>query len=317
MEPVNMTEPAEMIPPRKKLDSSIAAANWLQTTLTGGSMRRQTVVIETSDGKVMEVVGNFNGTLVILDDFLFEKKDAPKIKLGTGLDSYIWHGKIQHAQSPQEIAVIGQGQMLNPDLKPAKIDTKTKGKFLVLDTCGGHIKTAWGNTDAELIVLDENANNDRKIRKITFGDSVKSLLYYRWVWGQSLSYERRHLLKEIYRHFRKNSQPGTLVGLPVFKAPNDMGLELPNIRKAIAAEKAYRTIMKSDYAHTFLFWDMESGLGDLLCDIRHFCDLNEDVPFEEVERRALMHYDAEIAEEEEFEKEEVTHETAGDSGNRL
>lgn len=278
-------------------------------------MSKKTVVIATSNGKVMEIVGNFNGTLVIMDDFLFENRGASKIKLGSGSVSYIWHGKIQSADSPQEKAMICEAQKLYPKLLIGNKCPKTGGKFLVVDTCGGYIKRVYGNAAAELIVLDENADNDRKIGNFAFGDSIRCLLYYGIVWGQALSAKNGRLLKKISTHIEKN-QPGTLIGLPAFHVPDDRDLELPNIRKALHAEIAYRTIMKSEYADTFLSDGETTGVGDLLCDLMHFCDLNEDVPFEAVVRQAFLHYDAEIAQEKEFQKEEVTPESVGDFWER-
>jgi len=61
---------------------------------------------------------------------------------------------------------------------------------------------------------------------------------------------------------------------------------------------AYRAIMRSDYAYTMI-GEFIDGLGDLICDIMHLCDLC-DLPFEDVMDRAMMHYDEEKAEEDEY-----------------
>ena len=48
-------------------------------------MNSQTVVIQTSDGKILDIFGNVDTTVVILDDFLEERRNAPIIELDNGL----------------------------------------------------------------------------------------------------------------------------------------------------------------------------------------------------------------------------------------
>lgn len=48
-------------------------------------MSSQTVVIQTSDGKILDIFGNVDTTVVILDDFLEERRNASIIELDNGL----------------------------------------------------------------------------------------------------------------------------------------------------------------------------------------------------------------------------------------
>jgi hypothetical protein len=173
-----------------------------------------------------------------------------------------------------------------------------KHGIVVVDTCGGYVKNVFGNTTAKLIILDENVENKRKIGTIAFKDGVKSYIWFGIVSRYGLTDDQRDLLSALVKHVKKKSHEDKLIGEVLFEGEVYPDLEFPNILKSSGAEYAYRAIMRSDYAYTMI-GEFIDGLGDLICDIMHLCDLC-DLPFEDVMDRAMMHYDEEKAEEDEY-----------------
>jgi hypothetical protein len=178
-----------------------------------------------------------------------------------------------------------------------------KHGIVVVDTCGGYVKNVFGNTSAKLIILDENVDNKRKIGTIAFKNRVKSYIWLGIVSRYELTDDQQDLLSALGKWLKKNSHGGKLVGEVLFEGEVYPDLEFPNIMKASRAERAYRAIMSSYYAYTMLD-EFIDGPGDLICDIMHLCDLC-DLPFEDVMDRAMMHYDNEKAEENEYKTQRV------------
>ena len=266
-------------------------------------MCTQTVVIQTSDGKILDIFANVDTAIVILDDFLEERRDAAIIELDNGVKTYIFHQKINHnTTSSKQKTMIKQVQKLYG----SPIQKKTKGPkhgMVVIDTCGGYIKHVFGSTTAELIILDENVDNKRKIGTISFKDGFKNYIWHGIVYGYELTHDELDLLRVLGKHVKKNPQGGNLIGEVLFRGGVYPDLDLPNILKASMAERAYRAIMRSDFSDTMLE-EFINGPGDLICNIMHFCDFC-DLPFEDVMDRAMMHYDREIAEEKEYRTQRV------------
>ena len=262
-------------------------------------MSSQTVVIQTSDGKILDIFGNVDTTVVILDDFLEERRNAAIIELDNGLKTYIFHEKVgQNATSSKKKAMINRVQKLYGNIGTYMNSKEAKHGLVVVDTCGGYVKNVFGNTAAKLIILDENVDNKRKIGTIAFKDGVKSYIWFGIVSRYQLTDDQWDLLSALGKCLKKNSHGGKLVGEVLFEGEVYPDLEFPNILKASRAELAYRAIMRSNFAYTMLD-EFINGPGDLICNIMHLCDLC-DLPFEDVMDRAMMHYDNEKAEEDEY-----------------
>ena len=262
-------------------------------------MSSQTVVIQTSDGKILDIFGNVDTTVVILDDFLEERRNAAILELDNGVKTYIFHEKVGYnATSSKQKAMINRVQKLYGSISPYMNSKEPKHGIVVVDTCGGYVKNVLGNTAAKLIILDENVDNKRKIGTIAFKDGVKSYIWFGIVSRYGLTDDQRDLLSVLGKHVKKKSHGGNLIGEVLFEGEVYPKLECPNILKASRAENAYRAIMRSGFAYPMLD-EFINGPGDLICSIMHLCDLC-DLPFEDVMDRAMMHYDSEKAEEDEY-----------------
>lgn len=262
-------------------------------------MSSQTVVIQTSDGKIMDIFGDVSATVVILDDFLEERRNAPIIELDNGLKTYIFHKKVGHkATNSKQKSIIKEVQKLYGGISPCMYSKEPKHGMVVVDTCGGYVKNVFGNTTAKLIILDENVDNKRKIGTVAFKNGVKSYIWFGIVSRYELTDEQKDLLSALAKHVKKKSHEDKLIGEVLFEGEVYLDLEFPNIMKACGAERAYRAIMRSDFAFTMLD-EFINGPADLICDIMHLCDLC-DLPFEDVMDRAMMYYDEEKAEEGEY-----------------
>jgi len=263
-------------------------------------MSSPTVVIQTYDGKILDIFSNVSTTVMILDDYLEERRNAPIIELDNGLKTYIFNKKVGHkATNIKQKSVINGVQKLYGGISPYMDSKEPKHGIVVVETCGGYVKNVIGNTTAKLIILDEKVDNKRKIGTVAFKNGVKSYIWFGIVSRYKLTDEQKDLLSALVKHVKNKSHEDKLIGEVLFEGEVFPNLEFPNIMKACRAERAYRAIMRSDFAFTLLD-EFINGPGDLICDIMHLCDLC-DLPFEDVMDRAMMHYDEEKAEEGQYE----------------